>query len=130
MYFTFFSCSPRPKCVSSPGSKIVTVTKANKVDHSVAQMYACNLSKANFLEDWEESNNKLWRDTHPHSMKYYAKERYKLARNKSNKSYKSSAAFRERPRPHTIKATYNASTSTTADGTFVVAMEYAAELEE
>ena len=49
MYFTFFSCSLRPKCVSSPGSKIVTVTKANKVDHSVAQMYACNLPEANFF---------------------------------------------------------------------------------
>ena len=100
------------------------------MDHFVAQMYACNLLEDKVLYDWEESDNKLWGAKQPHFTKQCAKERNKLARNKSNKSYESSAAFRERPRPRTIKATYNASTSTTADGTFVVAMEYAAELEE
>ena len=29
----------------------VTVTKADKVDHFVAQMYACNLSQAKFLDN-------------------------------------------------------------------------------
>ena len=38
----------------------VTVTEAKKVDHFVSQMYACNLFKAKSLDDWEESNNKLW----------------------------------------------------------------------
>ena len=36
----------------------VTVTKADKVDHFVAQMYACDLFKATFLDDCEERNNK------------------------------------------------------------------------
>ena len=29
-----------------------TVTNDDKVDHFVAQMYACGLSKAKFLDDW------------------------------------------------------------------------------
>ena len=63
----------------------VTVTEAEKVNHFVAQMYACNLIKAKYLDDWEESDNKLWGDTHPHFTEKYAKERQKLASNKSNK---------------------------------------------
>ena len=31
----------------------VTVTKEEKVDHFVAQMYACDLFEAKFLDDWE-----------------------------------------------------------------------------
>ena len=100
------------------------------MDHSVAQMYACNIFEANFLEDWEESKDRLWRDTHPHSMKQYGKERCKLARNKSNKSYESYAAFRETPCPHTIKTPYYGSTAKTADGISVAEMEYTAALEE
>ena len=108
----------------------VTITKADKVDHSVAQMYACNLFKANFLEDWEESDDKLWGATQPHFTKQYAKERCKLEHNKSNKSYKSSAAFQETSRPHTIKTPYYGSTATTVDGSFAAEMEYAAAKEE
>ena len=47
-----------------------------------------------------------------------------------NKSYKSSAAFRETSRPHTIKTPYYGSTATTADGSFAAEMEYAAAKEE
>ena len=35
----------------------VTVTEANKVDHLVAHMYACDLFETIFLDDWEESND-------------------------------------------------------------------------
>ena len=106
----------------------VTVTKADKVDHFVAQMYACDLFKATFLDDCEERNNKQWGATHPHLTKKYAKECRKLARNKSNKSYKSSAAFRETPRPHTIETPNDGLTSTTADESFAAAVEYTALL--
>ena len=37
------------------GDHGVTVTEADKVDHFVSQMYACNLSEEMFLDDWEES---------------------------------------------------------------------------
>ena len=37
----------------------VTVTEADKLDHFVAQMYACDLSEAKMLDNWEESNKKL-----------------------------------------------------------------------
>ena len=56
------------------------------MDHFVAQMYACDLFGAKILDDWEESNNKLWGGTQPQFTKQYVKERHKLARNKSNKS--------------------------------------------
>ena len=64
----------------------VTVTKANKVDHFVAQVYACDLFKAKILDEYYERNDKSWGGTHPHFMKQYAKEHQKLARNKSKKS--------------------------------------------
>ena len=100
----------------------VTVTKADKVDHSVAQMYACNLFKDNFLEDWEDSDDKLWGSTQPHFTKQYAKERCKLACNKSNKYYESSADFLEMPHLNTIKTPYYGSTATIEDGSFVAVM--------
>ena len=69
-------------------------------------------------------------DTQPHFTKQYAKERHKLARNKSKNSYEISAPFQETPYPHNIEAIYNGSTATTADGSSVAAMEYAAAVEE
>ena len=36
----------------------VTVIKANKVDHFVAQVYACGLFKAKILDEWYESDDK------------------------------------------------------------------------
>ena len=53
-----------------------------------------------------------------------------MARNKSNKYYKSSTDFQETPRPHTIEAPYDGSTSTTSGNSFAAAMEYTAALEE
>ena len=82
------------------------------------------------MDEWEESNDKSWGGTQPHFTKQYAKECQKLAHNKSNKSYKSSAAFQETPRPHTIKAPYGELTATTAEYSFTAAMEYTAALEE
>ena len=93
-------------------------------------MYACDLFGAKFLVDWEESKKKLWGGTQPHFTKQYVKERRKLASNDSNKSYESSAAFRETPPHHTIEAHLNGSTATIADNSFTEAMEYAAALEE
>ena len=58
--------------------------------------------EANFLNNLEESNNKDFGGTQPHSTKQYAKERTKLACNKSNKSYEISTTFRETPCPHNI----------------------------
>ena len=34
----------------------VTVTNDDKVDHFVAQMYACGLFEARFLDNWEETD--------------------------------------------------------------------------
>ena len=96
----------------------VTVTEAKKLGHFVAQMYACDLFGAKILDDWEESNDKSWGATYLHFTKKYAKECRNLARNKSNKSYKSSAAFRETPLPHTTKTPYDGLAVTTADESF------------
>ena len=93
-------------------------------------MYACDLFEAKFLDDWEESNGNSWGGTQPHFTKQYAKERCKLARNKSNKSYKISADFQETPCPHTIESPSDVSIATTADDSFAVAMEYATALED
>ena len=98
--------------------------------HFVAQMYVCNIFKAKFLDDWEESGDKSWGFTQPHFTKQYAKENCKLARNKSNKSYESSAAFQETPRSHSIETPYDRLTTTTADDSFAASMEYSAALEE
>ena len=43
-----------------------TITNNDKVDHFVAQMYACGLFEAKFLDDWEDTANKSLGDTHPH----------------------------------------------------------------
>ena len=51
----------------------VTVTEAEKVDHFVARMYACDLLEANFLDDWEERNDKMWGATQPHFTQQYLK---------------------------------------------------------
>ena len=53
-----------------------------------------------------------------------------MARNKSNKSYESSAAFQETPRSHSIETPYDRLTTTTADDSFAASMEYSAALEE
>ena len=36
-----------------------TITEDDKVDYFVSQMYACDLFEAKFLDDWEDSSNKL-----------------------------------------------------------------------
>ena len=72
----------------------VTVAEANKVNHFVSQMYACNLFKAKKVDDWEEIDDKLWGATQTHFAKQYVKESRKLERDKSHKNLKSSAAFR------------------------------------
>ena len=104
--------------------------RPKKVEHFVAQMYACDLFETKILDDWEESNDRLWGTTQSHFTKQYVKERRKLARNKSNKSYESSTAFREMPRTHTIETPYDGLTATTAGNSFAAAMEYTAVLEE
>ena len=93
-------------------------------------MYACDLFKANFLDDWKESDDKSLEVTHPHFTKQYTKDHRKLTSNKSNKSYEISEAFKEMPLPHTIEAPSYGSTTTTADKIFAAAMEYAAALEK
>ena len=65
----------------------VTVTNENKVDHFVSQMYACGLFEAKFMEDWEETSDKLWRATQPHFMQQFNKERRKLECENSQKHY-------------------------------------------
>ena len=64
----------------------VTVTKADKVDHFLSQMYACNLFEAKTVDHWEESDYKSWGATQPHFTKQYAKERCKLERKKPYKN--------------------------------------------
>ena len=108
----------------------VTVTRSEKVDHCVSQMVACNLFEEKFLDDFEESNNKSWGATQPHFTKQYAKERYKLERNKSHKNYNRSTAFQELPHPHAIETLHGGSTATTADNSFTAGMKYASALEE
>ena len=46
------------RCQVKCKDHVVKVTKVDKVDHFVAQMYACNLFEAKCLDNWEGSNNK------------------------------------------------------------------------
>ena len=108
----------------------VTVTNAKKMGHFVAQMYTYDLFEAKCLDNWKESDDKSWGVTQPHFTKQYAKESRDLESNKSNKSYESSAAFRETPHPHTIETPYNGLTATASDVSFASAMEYAAAIQE
>ena len=64
----------------------VTVAKANKVNHFVSKMYACNLFEAKIVDDWEESDDKSWRATQPHFAKQYVKESRKLEHDMSHKN--------------------------------------------
>ena len=93
-------------------------------------MYAFDLFKAKFLDDWEESNYKSWGAPQSYFTKQYAKERRKLDRDKAHKNYEISAAFQEAPRPHTIVIPHRGATVKTADNIFAAAMEYAEALEE
>ena len=56
----------------------VTITNDDKVDHFVAQMYACGLFDSKLLNDWEETADKLWGATHPHFTPQFDKERRNL----------------------------------------------------
>ena len=71
----------------------VAITEDGKVDHFVSQMYACGMFKANLLDYWEESSNKLWGATMPQFTNQYARERRKLEREQAHKNFESSAAF-------------------------------------
>ena len=64
----------------------VTVTNDDKVDQFVAQMYVCGMFEAKFLNDWEETADKLWGATHPQFTRHFNKERRKLERKKSQKN--------------------------------------------
>ena len=79
------------------------VADDDKVDHLVAQMYACGTFEAKFLDDWEETSDKSWGETQPHFMRQVNKERQKLEREKSQKNYESSAILCEAPHPHTLE---------------------------
>ena len=43
----------------------VTITNNNKVDYFVEQVYACGLSEAKFMYNWEETADKSWGATPP-----------------------------------------------------------------
>ena len=101
----------------------ITVTKANKVDHFMSQIYACNLFEANVLDNWEESDNRSWGATQPHFTKQYVKECITLERDKSHNNYEGSAALRETPRHHTIETPNDGSTAKTEENIFAAEME-------
>ena len=65
----------------------VTITDNDKLDHFVAQMYACGIFESKFLDDWEETSNKLWGGTPTHFTQKFKKERRKLERKKSQNNY-------------------------------------------
>ena len=44
----------------------------------MAQMYACGLFEARFMDEREETTKKLWRETKPHFMQQFNKERRKM----------------------------------------------------
>ena len=67
-YVTTFACKLDRRQVECEDHG-VTVTKADKTDHFVSQMYACELFEANVLDDWKESNDKSWGATQPHLAK-------------------------------------------------------------
>ena len=81
----------------------------------MAQMYACGLSKAKLLEDWEETANKSWGGTHPNFTRKFNKERHKIEREKSHKNYEICAVFYEAPYTQTLKISQVRETSTTTD---------------
>ena len=56
----------------------VTITNDDKVDQFVAQIYACGLSGAKFMDEWEETADNSWESTHPHFTRHLNKERRKL----------------------------------------------------
>ena len=107
-----------------------TFTDDDKVDRFVAQMYACSLSEAKFLDNWEETANKLWRATQPHFPRKFKKERRKLKCENAQKNYESSAVLREAPCPHNLEPPKGGATATAADDSFTTKMEYTAALEE
>ena len=55
----------------------VTITDVDKVDNFMDHMYACGLFKSKFLDDLEETADKLWGETHPHFIRKFNKERRK-----------------------------------------------------
>ena len=107
-----------------------TVTNNNKVDHFVAQMYACDLFEEKLLDNWEETADKLWGATHPQFTHKFKKERRNLEINNPQKHYERSAIFCETPHLHTLKTPQEGTTATTTDSIFTSAMGYAAALED
>ena len=53
----------------------VTITYNDKVDHFMYQIYVCEFFNAQFLDNWEETANKLWGATHTHFTRQFNKER-------------------------------------------------------
>ena len=108
----------------------VTITNNDKVDHFVAQMYACGLFEAKFLDDWEDTANKSLGGTHPHFTWQFNKDMRKLELNQSQKNYESSSVFCGDPHPHTLQIPQGGATDTTTDISFTEEMEYNAALGE
>ena len=94
----------------------------------MAQMYACGLFEAKFLDEREETAKRLWRETKTHFMQQFNKERRKMKYANAHKSYKSSTVFREAPNHHTLEPPKGGATVTTANDSFTVSIEYAAAL--
>ena len=93
-------------------------------------MYACGLFGANFMDSWEDTDDKSWSSTHPHFTRQFNKERRKLDREKYQQKFESSAVFCKAPHPNTLDTPQGGATNTTTDRSFIAAMEYAAEIGE
>ena len=96
----------------------------------MAQMYACGLSKAKLLEDWEETANKSWGGTHPHFTGQFNKARHKIEQKKSQKNYEISTVFCKDIHPHTLNIPQGGATATTIYSSFTAEMGYSAALED
>ena len=96
----------------------------------MAQMYACGLFETKILDDWDETANNSWGETHPHFTQQFNKERRKIEGEKSQEHFEISIVFRKDLHPHTLEIPQGGETNTRTDSSFIADMEYAAALEE